>query len=117
LRVKADGRQVYESVARFDTLRNRFVSVPLDVSNPAEQVFLILFGTGIGCRLHFRTDLEVKVANQVCEISFAGAHGSLVGLDQVNVKLPVALAGSGEVDVALATAEGGAANVVKIHLK
>ncbi len=117
LRVKADGSQVYESVARFDPMLNRFVAVPLDVSNPAEQVFLVLFGTGIGYRPNFRTDVLVNVANQLCEIFYAGRQGSLAGLDQVNVLLPRTLAGRGEADIQLTTAEGGAANVVKLNLK
>ena len=39
LRVKANGEQVYEPVGRFDPATNRFVALPIDVSNPAEQFF------------------------------------------------------------------------------
>src|SRR5262249_27638957 len=47
LRVKSDGRQSYEPVAQFDTTQNKFVSVPIDLGPGTDQVFLILFGTGI----------------------------------------------------------------------
>ena len=117
LRVKANGQQTYEPIAAFNAVQNRFVSVPLDVSNPAEQVFLILFGTGTGYLQHFRTDLNLTIANQSCEIVYAGPQGSFYGLDQVNVLLPTTLAGRGEAEIRLTTPEGGAANVVKLNLK
>lgn len=117
LRVKADGTQVYESISRLDTTSNRFVATPIEVSNPAEQVFLILFGTGIGYRPYFRTDLLAQVGGQNCEITFAGPQGSLVGIDQVNVRLPQNLAGRGEVEIVLTTREGAMANPVRINLK
>jgi uncharacterized protein (TIGR03437 family) len=93
------------------------VTVPVDVSNPAEQVFLILFGTGIGYRPYFRTDLLAQVGGQNCEITFAGPQGSLAGVDQVNVRLSQNLAGRGEIEITLITQEGATANPVKINLK
>jgi uncharacterized protein (TIGR03437 family) len=51
LRVKADGTQIYEPIARFDQAQNRFVAVPIDLGpnlgNATDQVFLILYGTGL----------------------------------------------------------------------
>jgi len=49
-------------------------------------------------------------------VSYAGAQGSLVGLDQVNVKLPRALNGRGEVDLVL-TVDGKTANTVRVRIK
>ncbi|NOT63452.1 MAG: DUF11 domain-containing protein, partial [Acidobacteria bacterium] len=117
LRVKADGSQVYEPITRFDPMLNRLVPIPLDVSNAREQVFLVLFGTGIGPRLYFRSEVFTSIANQPCEVLYAGRQGTLEGLDQVNVLLPRTLAGRGEADIVLTTPEGGAANVVKVNLK
>jgi len=48
-------------------------------------------------------------------VSFAGEQG-LPGLDQINVALPRALAGRGEVDVIL-TVDGKTANIVRINIK
>ncbi len=50
------------------------------------------------------------------EVLYAGAQGSLAGLDQINVRLPRSLAGRGDVDVAL-TVDGKAANVVQVNFK
>ena len=49
-------------------------------------------------------------------VNFAGAQGSLVGLDQVNLQLSRSLIGRGEVDVAL-TVDGKTANTVRINIK
>jgi uncharacterized protein (TIGR03437 family) len=49
-------------------------------------------------------------------VLFAGAQGTLAGLDQVNVQLPRSLAGRGEVDVVL-MADGKTANVVRVNFK
>lgn len=62
LRVRGDGSQVYESIARFDMQRNEFVAVPIDLSNANEQVFLILFGTGFRNRLSLN-DVSITLGN------------------------------------------------------
>ncbi len=115
LRVKADNSQVIEPLVTFDAAQNRFVAVPLDVSNAAEQVFVILFGTGFR-NVGAVTNAVVKLGGQDAEVNFAGAQGGLDGLDQLNVRVARALAGRGEIEVAL-TAGGRNANVVKINVK
>ena len=75
-------------------------------------MFLILYGTG----LRGRSAVTTTIGGTACETLYAGAKGSLVGLDQVNVRLPRSLAGRGEVEVAF-TADGKAANAVRINLK
>jgi uncharacterized protein (TIGR03437 family) len=115
LRVKSNGAQTYESASRFDPATQRFVAAPLDLGPASDQVFLLLFGTG--------ARFNSGVANVACKIGgvdapvlYAGAQGALAGLDQVNVAVPRALSGRGEVDLAL-TVEGKAANVVRINIK
>ncbi len=114
-RIKADGAQSYEQVAQFDAAQNRFVATPLDLGPAGEQVFLILFGTG----LRFNSG----VANAACKLGgadapvlYVGAQGELVGLDQVNVVVPRSLAGRGEMDLVL-TVDGKAANTVRVNIK
>lgn len=115
LRVKADGTQVYEAVTQFNPMTNRFVALPLDVSNAAEQVFLLLFGTGL--RNHSGlANVSARVGGAATEVLFAGKQGSLAGLDQVNLLLPRTLAGRGEVDIVL-TVDGKAANTVRVGIK
>src|SRR5262249_44040911 len=62
LRVKADRSVSYESVARYDETQKKFVPVPLMLGPETDQVFLILFGTG----LRFRSSLsavDIKFGN------------------------------------------------------
>lgn len=49
-------------------------------------------------------------------MTFAGASPQFAGLDQVNVLLPVALKGAGDVNVVL-TADGQVSNVVTLKFK
>src|SRR5262249_49751788 len=46
-RVRADGSQVFEPVARYDPAQNKFVAAPIDFGPETDQLFLVLFGTGI----------------------------------------------------------------------
>ncbi len=115
LRVKADNSQVTEALVTCDAAQNRFVAVPIDVSNAAEQVFVILFGTGFS-NVGAVTNAVVKLGGQDAEVNFAGAQGGLDGLDQLNVRVARALSGRGELDVAL-TAAGRSANVVRVNVK
>lgn len=115
LRVKADGSQVYEPVTRFDQTQNKFVALPIDVSNPAEQVILLMFGTGIRGRSSLANVLA-KVGGEMVETSYAGPQGDFVGLDQINLRLPGNLTGRGNVDILL-TVDGKTANTVQINIK
>lgn len=115
LRVRADGTQAFEPVARFDAAQNRFVAAPIDLGPESEQVFLILFGTGFRQRSSLSaTSLSIGGIN--VEVLYAGAQGDFVGLDQVNARLPRSLIGRGEVDVAL-MADSRSANRVGISVK
>lgn len=115
LRVKADGTQSYEPVAQFDPAQNRFTMLPIDLGAETDQVFLLLFGTG----LRYRSSLAgvtAKLGGTDAQVLYAGAQTDFTGLDQVNVRLPRSLAGRGEIDVTL-TADGKAANVVRVRIK
>jgi uncharacterized protein (TIGR03437 family) len=115
VRIKADGTQQLEPVASFDPAQNRFVAVPIDLGPATEQVFLVLFGTGI----RFRSSLSSVTATMgamEAEVQYAGPQGPFFGLDQVNVRLPRALAGRGEVDVMLSV-DGKATNPVRVSIR
>jgi uncharacterized protein (TIGR03437 family) len=119
LRVKADGTQVFEPVARFDAAQNRFVAAPIDLGPDlgaaSDQLFLILFGTGWRNRSAL-TAVTCGIGGVNSEVLFAGEQGGFVGLDQMNVRLPRSLAGRGEVEVAV-TVDGRAANTVRVSIK
>lgn len=115
LRVRANGTQQFEPVARYDTALSRFVAAPIDLSPEGDQVFLVLYGTG----LRFRSALSAVTASiggVTSEALFAGPAPGFVGLDQINLRLSRALIGRGEVDVAL-TVDGKAANTVRINIR
>lgn len=119
LRIKADGATSYEPIVRYDPVQNRLVAVPIelgpDLGNASDQVFLLLFGTGL--RGHSALSaVSVKIGGVDAPVSFAGAQGELVGLDQLNARLPRSLARRGEVEVLL-TVEGQAANAVRVSVK
>ncbi|MCI0422902.1 MAG: hypothetical protein L0312_27375, partial [Acidobacteria bacterium] len=118
LRIRADGSQRYEPAAQFDPAQSRFVAVPIDLGPETDQVFLILFGTGIRHRSSLAsTSAKLGGPNGVDgQVTFAAAQDGFVGLDQVNVRIPRNLIGRGEVDVAL-TVDGQAANTVMINIK
>jgi uncharacterized protein (TIGR03437 family) len=115
LRVKAGGAQVYEPVARFDSSQNRIVAVPIDVSDANEQVFLLLFGTGLRNNGGL-TRVSATIGGAASEVLFAGSQGGLAGLDQVNLRLPRSLNGRGDVEVVF-TVEGKTANAVRVNVK
>ena len=114
LRVNGN-RQTFEPVARLDTATNRFVTVPLDLGAATDQLFVILFGTGWRQRSSLAA-VSLQVGGTDAEVSFAAAQGSLVGLDQANLRVPRSLIGRGLVDLVL-TADGRTANTVQIRVK
>ncbi len=115
LRVRGES-QIYEPVAQFDTASGRFVTAPIDLGPVGEQVFLVLYGSGIRNRSSLST-ASCKIGGLDTSVLFAAAAEGFVGLDQVNVgPLPRSLAGLGEVDVVLIV-DGKMANPVQISVK
>jgi uncharacterized protein (TIGR03437 family) len=114
LRVRSDGSQVFEPVARFDAATGRFVPVPIDLGPPTEQVFLILYGTGFR-NASALSAVTCRIGGTDVGVLFAGKVDGLVGLDQSNVNIPRSLIGRGEVDVVL-TVDGKAANTARIAI-
>ncbi len=115
LRAKADGSQTFEPVVRFDTTQNRFVAVPIDLGPESDQVFLVLFGSGLRFRSSLAT-VSARIGGTDAPVSFAGAQGDFAGLDQINVKLPRSLAGRGNVEVAV-TIDGQMTNSLQINVR
>jgi uncharacterized protein (TIGR03437 family) len=115
LRIKADGSQSYEPVVQFDAAQNKFVARPLDLGPEGEQVYLILFGTGIRHRSSL-TSVIANIGGEYSEVSFAGSQGDFTGLDQINMLVPRSLVGRGEVDVLL-TADAQMANPVRVSFR
>ena len=115
LRVKSDGAQSYESIARFDTVSSRFVAVPIEFGAESEQLYLIVYGTGWRKRSALN-QVSATFAGQSVEVAAAAAQGGFAGLDQLNLRLPRALAGRGEGEL-IVTVSGQTANPVRLIIK
>jgi uncharacterized protein (TIGR03437 family) len=115
LRVKPDGSQSFEPVARLDPSTNKYVAAPIDLGAADDQVFLLLFGTGFRNRSGLPA-VKVKIGDADAEALYAGPQGALAGLDQANVRLPRSLMGRGEVDLVV-TVDSKTANTMRINIK
>jgi uncharacterized protein (TIGR03437 family) len=74
-------------------------------------VYVSLYGTGIRGAA---SSTVCTVGNVTVPVTFAGPQSLYPGLDQVNISIPPALRGSGEVNVVV-TAGGVASNAVKLE--
>ncbi len=115
LRVKADGAQSYEPIAQFNPTTYRFDLLPIDPGAETDQLFLVAFGTGFRNRSALSAVIAT-IGGTNAEVLFAGAQGSLVGVDQTNIRIPRSLAGRGTVEL-LFRVDGKNANTVTINVK
>lgn len=112
-RYTAAGPQAPELVFQYSVAAGRHVAVPIDLGAATDQVILLLYGTGIG---GFTSAVTATIGGQPAEVLGAAAQGQYAGLDQVNVRLPRALAGRGEVPIEL-TVDGKKANTVTVSVR
>jgi uncharacterized protein (TIGR03437 family) len=111
LRVAGDGTRTQALI--FDP--NTRASVPIDLGAASDQVFLLMFGTGV--RGAPAGSVSAALAGQSIPVVGAAPQGEFVGLDQVNLgPIPRALAGRGEVDLVL-TVDSKPANTVKVNIR
>jgi uncharacterized protein (TIGR03437 family) len=119
LRVKADGTRSEEPIFRFDPAQMKFVPRPFhlgpDLGNASDQVFLVLYGTGIRGRRD-PVQVSASVGSVNCEVLYAGEQGSLIGVDQVNVRVPRELAGRGQTNLILNVAGFGSSNQLQMEI-
>lgn len=115
VRVAADSTQTNEAIAQLNTATNKFDALPIDLGADTDQLFLITYGTGFANRTAL-ANVTATIGGVSAPVSFAGAHGTLTGVDQANIQIPRSLAGRGNVDVIL-TVDGKRANTVTINVK
>jgi uncharacterized protein (TIGR03437 family) len=114
LHVRADGSQRFDPVFRFDPAQNKFVPAEIDLGNETDQVFLVLFATGL--RDVAPSAIRAEIGGRIADVLFVGEAPGFSGVDQVNIRLSRALIGRGDVSVAL-MAYDHAANPVMISIK
>lgn len=105
VRVLNDGTQKYESV-----------TPQIDLGPPTDQVFLVLFGTGLRGRTA-QSAVTVTIGGENAEVTFASAQPDYVGLDQVNAKLPRTLAGRGSVTLVVTVDGQATTNSYTVNVK
>jgi uncharacterized protein (TIGR03437 family) len=115
LRVKPGNVQTAEAVFKVDPTTKQLVALPVDLGPATDQVYLLIYGTGIRGRSHLSA-VSVTIGGASAKVSYAGPQGFFVGLDQVNVQVPRSLVGRGEVNIVL-TADGKSANVTRVTIK
>ena len=113
--VAPDLTQTTQEVARCGAAPGSCVPSPIDLGAPGTQVILTLYGTGIRGRSSLAA-VTAKIGGLDAAVQYAGVQPQYTGLDQVNVPIPRALAGRGEVDVVL-TVDGKAANTVRVNIR
>lgn len=104
VRVYPDGSQTIESV-----------NGAIDLGDPADRVFLVIYGTGFRS-LSGLTGASLQLGVAYGQVTYAGAQGTFTGLDQINAEVPRSLAGAGEVAVLL-TVDGRAAKPVTLTFR
>ena len=87
--------------------------VPVDVGTGSDQVFLILYGTGI--RNHAQP-VTATIGTTPAQVVFAAAQGAFVDEDQINVLVPQSLRGAGRVNLILKV-DGQTTNPVAIQIQ
>jgi uncharacterized protein (TIGR03437 family) len=89
-------------------------SVPIALST-SRNVYVSLYGTGIR-NYSSLANLNVTVNGTSVPVLFAGAAVGYTGLDQINIGLPLSLAGSGESNVVV-TVDGQKSNTVTLKIQ
>ena len=95
-RVHADGSQTIESVIVRDATTGQWIAKPVALGS--DTVYLVLYATGIGDSAGpLEVDCWSVAGFSQLSPAYAGPQGQFAGLDQVNVRLPASLAGSGAI--------------------
>lgn len=90
------------------------IASPINLGGATDSVYLILYGTGL--QSAGTTGVTVTIDGVSAPVTYAGPQKILPGLDQVDVRIPVSLAGKGNVSILL-TAAGIQANPVQITIQ
>ncbi len=90
------------------------VANPVILGGPTDQAYLMIFGTGL--QAAGKAGVQVTIGGLNAPVHYAGPQGQFVGLDQVNVQIPAALAGQGNVVIQV-TVNGIAANPTNMTIQ
>jgi uncharacterized protein (TIGR03437 family) len=105
-------QQTYENVYQTNAA-GAIVARAIDLGPDSDQVFLILYASGLGTKSPVVT---ATIGGVDATLSYGGPQGTFPGLDQINVLIPRPLAGKGSVDVIVA-AGGKKSNPVNVTIQ
>jgi uncharacterized protein (TIGR03437 family) len=107
--VTVNGSQQVLAAASTVNASGQAVATPINVT--AGQVYLVLYGTGIGT-----ASTTATIAGANATVVYSGPQSQYPGVDQVNLLLPASLAGKGKVSVVV-TAAGKASSPVYVVIQ
>jgi len=87
-------------------------ATPISPGAAGDTVFVTLYASGV----RGAQNVQVNVAGQSVPVRYFGAQGTYEGLDQINISLPRALAGTGEASVYV-LADGKTSNMTTINVQ
>jgi uncharacterized protein (TIGR03437 family) len=114
LRLRA-GQALYEPVATLNQTTRLFEPIPLQFGPASDQVFLVLYGTGVRGR-NALSAVRVRIGDLLLTPTYAQEAPGFFGLDQINVELPRSLEGRGLVNVQLEV-EGILSNRIQLSFQ
>jgi uncharacterized protein (TIGR03437 family) len=109
--IGAGGAQVSGNC--FQVVNGAVVPLPVNLGPPAQQVFLVLYGTGISGRSSL-AGVSVSIGGLSLPVVYAGPQAD-PGLDQVNVQIPASLAGIGDTTISVVV-DGVPSNMARITI-
>ncbi len=90
-------------------------TVPMSLGGSGDMLAVSFYGTGFRA-VSSAADASVTIGGIPAQILYVGAQPSYPGLDQLNVVIPAALAGAGDVPAVL-TVNGQTANAVVVNVR
>jgi uncharacterized protein (TIGR03437 family) len=108
---RRNGVDTIENVAVFS--QGQFVTSPISLGPDTDQLFLILYGTGIRGNTQL-SNVSATIGGLDSQVLFAGAQGGFVGLDQANTVIPRTVTKDQDLEIVL-TISGTVSNRVTIR--
>jgi len=116
IHAKPGGVQTHEFLAVLDSTSHKFVVSAIDLGPANEQVFVLLYGSGIRGRTSL-ANVTATIGDVPVPVAYAGAQVTFAGLDQINLgPMPRSLIGAGVVNIIL-TVDSQAANTLQMDIK
>jgi uncharacterized protein (TIGR03437 family) len=111
--VTATGAQTAQQIYSINAAGS-VVANPINMGSSTDRVYLTLFGTGL--QAAGAGTVQISIGGVAVPALYAGPQESFVGLDQVNLPLPVSLTGKGNVNIQVSAA-GIASNPVQVTIQ